>query len=166
MLAKEINSFSKVILRTFPHIISASIVFVGEDYTRLDFYHLGKRGRMIEVPFGTKNIVEKISNQLNVPAAVALSYLSLFGTDSLDFKIKKQIQTVLNSSENEFLGLWKQSEYFKIDSPYGVFMCVEAPFEGPFLSILQTINPHNKVSVIGPQNELTHLLNTQYSQIL
>ena len=164
MLAKDINTFSKVIHRAFPHTISALMVFVGDEYTRLDFYHLGKRGRILELPFGRNNLLTKIANQLNITPHLASSYLSLWQTDSLDFKTKHKLDDVLALSEVDFLNMWDQAEYFKIDSPYTVFAHVDSPFEEFFQSVLKKITQHREISVLSPQSELAHLLHTEYFQ--
>jgi hypothetical protein len=165
MLAKDINTFSTIIHRAFPHTISALIVFVGDEYTRLDFYHLGKRGRIFEIPFGAQHLLLKISKQFNISPALASSYLSLLGTSSLDFKTARKVEEILESNRKEFMNLWNESENFKVDSPYDVFVDVAPPFEEFFQGILKEINLHNKISVLGPQNELTRLLRTEYFQI-
>lgn len=165
MVAKDINTFSKIIHRAFPHTVSALIVFVGDEYTRLDFYHLGKRGRIFEVSFGTQNLLQRISKELNIPLSVASSYLALWQTDSLDFKTKRKLEEVLTSSEAYLMNLWNKAENFKVDSPYSVFVHVAHPFGEFFQRVLEKISPHNKISVLGPKNELTNLLHTEYFQI-
>ena len=165
MLAKDINTFSKIVHQAFPHTISALMVFVGDEYTRLDFYHLGKRGRILEIPFGTKHILKRISEGLNIPTTLAQSYLALHQTDSLDFKTKHKLEEILISCEKEFRDLWTNTEYFKVDSPYDVFVHVDSPFEESFRVMIEQINPQKKVSVLGPHNELTHVLGNEYSQI-
>ena len=166
MIAKEINTFSKIIHRAFPHTVSALIVFVGDEYTRLDFYHLGKRGRILEIPFGTTNILNRIAERFNISPKLASSYLVLWQTDSLDSKTKRKLEEVLTSGQAYFMNLWSQTEYFKVDSPYAVFVHVRSPFEGFFQSVLEKISSHNKIFVLGPKNELTKLLHTEYFQIL
>jgi hypothetical protein len=165
MLAKDINTFSKIVHQAFPHTISALIVFVGDGYTRLDFYHLGKRGRILEIPFGTEHMLKRIAEGMNVPTAIAESYLALMGTDSLDFKIKHKLEEIQAVCEIEFKNLWNKAEYFKIDSPYDVFVHVDSPFEESFRTIIEQICPSNRISVLGPNNELTHLLRTESSQV-
>ncbi len=149
MLAKEINTFSKIIHNAFPHTQSALIVFVGDDYTRLDFHHLGKQGRIHEVPFGTKHLTERIAKAFNIPQTIASNYLALFRNNSLDAKTTRRVEEILESSRDEFVELWENGENFKVDSPYAVFLHAEAPFEEAFSSIIERISPHNKIGVFS-----------------
>lgn len=150
--------FHKVFSKAFQNLHSALFIKMTGEIT--DLLMTGKRHPLgsTSIPFGPATIARRIKTELNIPLAVAESYLSLFAASALDMPTMRAIDKILVSIEEDWKKLWDgvtRDILTANNTPQTVVLLVEPSYAGISKTIVETVLPGKEIILIRKEHGFT-----------